>query len=112
MPGFSDLPQRLESQVHGSVSQDMFPGYEIDAITNGVHHTSWTCAPMQALFDKHVPDWRSDPSAFKEQCRSLPDEELWQAHMSAKQDLIDYVNEHTNLQFDLAAGYLANVTFV
>ena len=31
------------AKKHGQVSQHMFPGYHIHAITNGVHSFTWTC---------------------------------------------------------------------
>ncbi len=39
---------------HGKVSQKMFSHYVIDAITNGVHATTWTAQPFQTLFDRYV----------------------------------------------------------
>jgi glucan phosphorylase len=36
---------------HGEVSRLMFAGYEIDAITNGIHVPTWTSPAIQALFD-------------------------------------------------------------
>ena len=36
---------------HMEVSRDMFPGYEIHAITNGVHSYTWTCESFRRLYD-------------------------------------------------------------
>ncbi len=36
---------------HGQVSREMFPGHEIQAITNGVHSSTWVAEPMGELFD-------------------------------------------------------------
>ena len=81
---------------HGEVSREMFPGYSIDSITNGVHSLTWVSDSFKKLFDKHMPGWRFDPymlrSAF-----SIPKEEIWNAHMEAKRKLIDYVNEKTGM---------------
>jgi len=83
------------AKKHGEVSRVMFPGYSIDSITNGVHTTTWVSDAFQKLFDKHMPGWRSDPyilrSAF-----SIAKEEVWYAHMVAKKQLIDFVNERNN----------------
>jgi glycogen phosphorylase len=35
----------------------MFGGYEIDAITNGVHAGEWTSPPFRRLFDRYLPGW-------------------------------------------------------
>jgi starch phosphorylase len=45
---------------HGEVSRDMFPGYPINSITNGVHAVTWTSEPFQQLYDRHFPEWRRD----------------------------------------------------
>ena len=84
------------AKKHGEVSRIMFPGYSIDSITNGVHTPTWVSEPFQRLFDKHMPGWRSDPyilrSAF-----SMNKQEVWAAHMEAKQELINFVNTRYNV---------------
>ncbi len=42
---------------HGEASQDMFPEYAIDSITNGVHSGTWTCESFATLYDRHIPGW-------------------------------------------------------
>ena len=83
------------AKKHGEVSRMMFPGYSIDSITNGVHTPTWVSEPFQALFDKHISGWRSDPyilrSAF-----SIDKKEIWDAHIEAKKELIDFVNVRNN----------------
>jgi starch phosphorylase len=74
----------------------MFPGYSIDAITNGVHATTWVADSFQQLFDKHMPGWRSDPYSLRS-AFSIPKEDIWNAHMEAKKQLIDFVNERYNI---------------
>src|SRR5690606_17444294 len=46
------------AKKHGEVSQEMFPGYTIDSVTNGVHSVTWTCESYQALYDHYIPGWR------------------------------------------------------
>jgi glycogen phosphorylase len=79
------------AQIHGEVSRAMFPGYSIDAITNGVHHVHWASEPIKQLLDTYIKDWRMHPEQLT-QARTLPDHELWRAHMLAKATLIDHVN--------------------
>lgn len=87
------------AKKHGEVSRLMFPGYSIDSITNGVHSTTWVSEPFKRLFDKHMPGWRADPyilrSAF-----SISKTEIWNAHMEAKKELIDFVNKNYNLDMN------------
>ncbi|UCB59554.1 MAG: alpha-glucan family phosphorylase [Thermoplasmatales archaeon] len=84
------------AKKHGEVSRLMFPGYSIDSITNGVHSTTWVSEPFQRLFDKTMPGWHSDPyilrSAF-----SIEKNEVWNAHIEAKKNLINFVNERYNV---------------
>ncbi|NLW83856.1 MAG: alpha-glucan family phosphorylase [Phycisphaerae bacterium] len=86
------------AKKHGEVSQQMFEGYKIDAITNGVHHR-WACEPMQELFDRHIPGWREDNFSLR-YALSIPCKEITAAHGVAKRVLINEVNRQTNLGFD------------
>lgn len=97
---------------HGEVSKGMFPGYEIHAITNGVHSFTWTCDSFKKLYDKYLPGWANEPETFVRIGR-IPDDELWNTHMEAKRHLIDYVNQetHTEMNYDiLTIGFARRVT--
>lgn len=86
------------AKKHGEVSQQMFEGYKIDAITNGVH-SRWACEAMQDLFDRYIPGWREDNFSLR-YALSIPCKEVTEAHALAKRELINYVNRETNLGFD------------
>jgi alpha-glucan phosphorylase-like protein len=45
---------------HAEVSRALFPGDPIHAITNGVHAVRWTAPSFATLFDRHMPEWRTD----------------------------------------------------
>ncbi|NOY64726.1 MAG: alpha-glucan family phosphorylase [Nitrospirae bacterium] len=97
---------------HKEVSQDMFPGYVIHAITNGVHSYTWTHDRFKALYDKYLPGWANEPEIFVRVGR-IPSEEIWQTHMDVKKELIDYVNETTgaNMSYDvLTIGFARRAT--
>jgi len=83
---------------HGQVSQEMFPGYAIDSITNGVHSATWTSPSFQQLFDRHIPGWRTDPFTFRHAI-SVPAQEIWAAHVQAKTRLLEEVRKRTLLPF-------------
>jgi glycogen phosphorylase len=85
---------------HGEVSRLMFAGYNIDAITNGVHAATWTAEPFQDIFDHYIPGWKQDNFSLR-YALSIPKEEIWQAHAQAKRRLIRYVNRETNLGMDV-----------
>ncbi|HLE04907.1 MAG TPA: hypothetical protein VI729_09910, partial [Anaerolineales bacterium] len=81
---------------HGEVSRQMFVGYTIDSITNGVHAATWTARPFQELHDRYIPGWRVDNFSLR-YALSLPKQEVWEAHLRAKKDLIGYVNAATGI---------------
>jgi starch phosphorylase len=80
------------AKKHGQISQLMFAGYHIDAITNGVHAASWTSSPFQALFDRYIPDWRQDSFSLRH-AESISKREIWNAHTQAKTALLHRVNQ-------------------
>lgn len=79
------------SELHGEISRQMFPGFDIGHITNGVHHLSWTGPEFKALFDAHLPEWRERPEVLRD-VHQVPDEEFRKAKLEAKRRLISYVN--------------------
>jgi len=97
---------------HRDVSKELFPGYEIHAITNGVHSYTWTCKSFRRLYDKYLPGWANEPELLV-RVGGIPDEEIWQAHVEAKRVLIDYVNKVTNIGMDydtLTLGFARRAT--
>jgi starch phosphorylase len=84
---------------HGEVSRSMFPGYPINAITNGVHSRTWTAPAFQRLYDRYIPDWRQDSFSLR-YALGIPLEAIRQAHQEAKQQLIEAVNRSVNAGFD------------
>ena len=78
------------AQRHAEVSRALFPGYEVHAITNGVHATRWTSSPMQALFDRYIPGWAHEPELLVRALR-IRDADMAAAHLQARQELLQYV---------------------
>lgn len=88
------------AKKHGEVSRKMFPGYNIDAITNGVHLNTWMCRNIQAVVDHYLPSWRYEPSILKHVYRVLPPQKLAEAHAKSKEALINFIQEETGVQLD------------
>jgi starch phosphorylase len=96
---------------HQEVSKEMFPDYHITAITNGVHVTTWTSAPFQALFDRHIPSWRED-NVYLRYASVIPLDEIREAHAEVKQELLDLVEKRSGVQLDpriLTIGFARRV---
>ncbi len=87
------------SRKHAQVTRAMFPGFTIDAISNGVHSTTWTAQPFQELYDKFLPGWRDDPTMLAN-AKAIPLDDILAAHQQAKGDLIGHINTTTHAQFD------------
>ncbi|HYF43953.1 MAG TPA: alpha-glucan family phosphorylase [Ramlibacter sp.] len=77
---------------HAETSRALFPGYEVHAVTNGVHSATWAAESLHELFDRHIPYWRSEPELLLEADR-IPLEEIRSAHDKAKQALLAYASE-------------------
>lgn len=83
------------AQKHGEVSRQMFPGYKIDAITNGIHLPTWMSSHIQELLDSVMPSWRAEPSILQHCYRVINPEQILRVHNKAKQELLTYVQQKT-----------------
>jgi starch phosphorylase len=89
------------SRLHKEVTQKQFPQYaaKITAITNGVHHLTWTSDAKAELYDTfpELHNWRRDPSVFAG-AESLYQNNKFRTYFeqSWRTDtkiLVDYVNQ-------------------
>ena len=100
------------AKEHGKVSRRMFPVYEIDSITNGIHSTTWVCECLKDLYDRYIPGWASDPFSLRN-ALSIPREEIWTSHKRAKENLIHYINAKTDENMEenvLTLGFARRAT--
>jgi glycogen phosphorylase len=81
---------------HGNVSRAMFPQYQIDSITNGVHAPTWISEPVQQMLDTQIPSWRRDNLTLRNGIE-LPEQEMLKAHRRAKEGLLTEVATRTGL---------------
>ena len=82
---------------HGRVSREMFPDYDIHAITNGVHAATWIQPSMQALLDEKVPSWRRD-NLYLRYAIGISPAEIRRHHLDGKRKLIATVAERTGVE--------------
>ncbi len=75
---------------HAEVSRQLYPGYRVQAVTNGVHPFTWTCPGFAKLYDTYLPGWCHEPQ-FLVRADRIPDEAIWGAHSQAKKLLIEKV---------------------
>lgn len=97
---------------HGKVSREMFPGYHVDSISNGVHSASWVSSGFKRLYDKYILGWQNDPSSLR-YALSIPRREVWEAHVNAKAKLLDFVLNKRDIKLDenvLTIGFARRAT--
>ena len=93
------------SWLHGEVSKKMFapvwPGYfpeelHVDYVTNGVHMPTWAASEWKNIYKKYLPkEWMGDQSNLEmwKPYAEIPDEIIWNARMSLKRKMMDYIKE-------------------
>lgn len=93
------------SRKHGEVSRQMWhalwPERDVEdvpiaSITNGVHLPTWVSSEMGSLFLKQFgPHWLAshDDPAYWEGIAAIPDAAIWQAHLSLKMKLLNFIRE-------------------
>lgn len=84
---------------HAEVSRQMFPGYEVHSVTNGVHPRTWTAASFAALFDRYLAGWSHEPELLN-RIDPISDDEIWSAHTAAKRRLIERVEAQCAVALD------------
>jgi starch phosphorylase len=78
---------------HAETSRLLFPGYSVNAVTNGVHALTWTAPPMQAVFDRYIPKWCHEPELLV-RVLSVPDAEVVAAHAASRNALLQLAAHH------------------
>ncbi len=93
------------SKLHGEVSremwQDLYPDVPVNEvpighITNGVHPVFWMHPRWQALYDEHLPSWRTperlwDAEFWEQGLAGIDDALLWRTHEACRADLVAHV---------------------
>lgn len=81
---------------HARVSQAMFPEVPISSITNGVHAGTWVGPSMALLFDRYLPDWRTDNDSLR-YASAIAVPEVESAHQAAKRAMVRLVADRTGV---------------
>ena len=101
------------AERHAETTQRMFPGYRIRAVTNGVHVPSWVHPSFSTLYSRRFPSWAHEPEALAH-ADQLPAQDVWNAHIDARQDLIELVRTRTGVHLDSQRpilGYARRMTW-
>ena len=84
---------------HAETTTRMFPEYEIRAITNGIHVPRWIHPAFSELFNRHSHEWGYSPEVMA-RFDQLPAAGIWNAHQSAKSDLIHLIRRNVGVELD------------
>jgi starch phosphorylase len=82
------------AQKHGVIARRMFPKFSIDAITNGIHNGFWVHPNLRKIYDNFMPGWTMDYNLL-DNVWDIGNHQLWNAHMKAKRELMDYEKSHS-----------------
>jgi starch phosphorylase len=72
---------------HAETTRRMFPGYRINAITNGVHVSTWAHPTFARLFQDIAPEWVHEPEGLARADR-LSDRAVLAAKAEARTELL------------------------
>ena len=100
------------TEAHMKYSRQLFPGHYIREVTNGVYSYIWTCPHFRKLFHEYIPGWVNEPELLV-RVDTIPNEEIWNAHMKSKQNLLNFVNKQTGVKLDattLTLGFARRAT--
>lgn len=86
------------SRKHKFVSEQIFEGYRLKYVTNGIHHIKWASAHHKMLYTKYIKGWEDDPDLLRG-VACIPDSEFAQAHILSKESLIEMVNSESDASF-------------
>lgn len=85
---------------HAEISRQMFSGYQVHAVTNGVHAYTWTSPSFRKLYDDYLPGWSHEPELLIRADCCIPASAVKAAHMKEKVILIDKVKALTGVELD------------
>lgn len=75
------------SERHARTTDQIFPGYRVSAITNGVHASTWVSSGFAKVFQSAIPQWAHEPETL-EYADQIADDAIWNAHQEAKRSLL------------------------
>lgn len=87
------------SRRHEEISRALFSDYYIDSVTNGVHAATWSSPPFCHVYDQYIPVWRRD-NLYLRYAMSIPLDEIKQAHIAAKRELLAEVERRSGVSLD------------
>ena len=97
---------------HGEISTGMFPGYPIDAITNGVHAVTWTSPPLPTFLTGASLNGAED-NFYLRYAVGISLHEIAEAHTQAKRAMLAEVERRSGVRLSenvLTIGFARRAT--
>lgn len=88
------------AKSHADISNKMFPGYQVHAITNGVHPLTWATDSFKELYSTYIPGWHHEPELLIRVECCIEDEAIWRTHQQAKIAFIAQIFDLTRVKLD------------
>jgi starch phosphorylase len=88
------------SRRHAEIIPQHWPGFDIVAVTNGVHLPTWLGPAMTSLLEQFVPQWRDATPPTWQRIEQIDAALLWQRHTQQRRTLIEWLNAHSTAHFD------------
>lgn len=89
------------SYKHHLVVKKLIPYLKnVDWITNGIHHLTWSTEPTKKVFDKYLDGWRENPSLLS-YSSVIPLNEIWKMKIKNKEKMIEFLNENSYYNYPL-----------
>jgi starch phosphorylase len=79
------------SALHAEIVPRQWPGFGVEAVTNGVHLPTWLGTEVRALLDEYLPEWQGDNPDW-EAIRTIPDERLQESRDAQRTRMTEFVN--------------------
>src|SRR5690606_16112545 len=88
------------AKSHARTSGRMFPGYQVHAVTNGVHPYTWAAESFRSLYDRYLQGWGHETELLMRADCCLPDESVIEAHARCQAKLIEATRAKTGVTLD------------
>ncbi len=100
--GVSKLHQEVTKRMWKHLwSEKTLENIPVDYVTNGVHAYRWLGIKIKEKFKKYAEEWEYniDKRDFIKNYDAIPDEELWEAHLYHKRELLEYLKKKIEIMY-------------
>ena len=100
------------SKKHREVAREMLGHPGIDSISNGVHVTTWLHPLLKQVYERYLPPLEHGFFVLAH-AKMIDSNELWEAHQTAKKQLLEYEKTHSWMLLDtklFTIGFARRIT--